>query len=138
MGRRAIPPGAVGRSAVDLAPVGSFLVDLPRIVEITNAARRIDEARELAHAAARAGLIELAPKPHDKRILQALLTPRGRSEVAAVRAAERVWLATLLNGLGDQPMAAATQVVRVARQRLERRVRELAQRKTDTRDSREP
>jgi hypothetical protein len=59
------------------------LVDLPRIVEITNAARRIDEARELAHAAARAGLIELAPKPHDKRILQALLTPRGRSEVAA-------------------------------------------------------
>jgi cob(I)alamin adenosyltransferase len=44
----------------------------------------------------------------------------------------------LLNGLGDQPMAAATQVVRVVRQRLERRVRELAQRKTDTRDSREP
>jgi DNA-binding MarR family transcriptional regulator len=152
------------------------------IVEITNAARRIDEARdphgqrvfrtdglwrvlatvatsqyclaiadlgralgvrkqtarELAHAAARAGLIELAPNPHDKRILQALLTPRGRAEVAAVRAAERLWLATLLNGLGDHAMAAATQVVRVVRQRLERQARELAQRKADTRGSHEP
>ena len=29
-------------------------------------------AHELAHSAARAGVIELAPNPHDKRILQAL------------------------------------------------------------------
>ena len=86
-------------------------------------------AHELAHSAARAGVIELAPNPHDKRILQALLTPKGRAELAAARHAETVWLATLLNGLGDHELAATTHVVRVIRQRLERDAREWARHK---------
>jgi DNA-binding MarR family transcriptional regulator len=145
------------------------------IVEITNAARRVQEARdwngepvfrtdgvwrvlatvarspyclaiadlgralgvrkqvahELAHSAARAGVIELASNPQDKRILQALLTPRGRAAVRAAASSEALWLATLLNGLGDHEMAAATRVVRVVRQRLERDPRDLARRKAN-------
>jgi hypothetical protein len=46
-------------------------------------------AHELAHEAARTGLIELASNPHDKRILQALLTARGRAELAAREWAQR-------------------------------------------------
>jgi DNA-binding MarR family transcriptional regulator len=83
-------------------------------------------ARELAHSAARARVIDLEPNPHDRRILQALLTPKGRSELAAVRHAEAVWLTALLNGLGDRELAATTHVVRVIRQRLERDAREWA------------
>ena len=89
---------------------------------------RRQSAHELAHAAARAGIIELVPNPQDKRILQVLLTPRGRAAIAAAHAAEAIWLATLLNGLGDHHLAATTQVVRVIRQRLERDARELARR----------
>jgi DNA-binding MarR family transcriptional regulator len=97
--------------------------DLARALRI-----RKQVAHELAHAAARAGVIELAPNPHDKRLLQALLTAAGRSALAAARSAETLWLATLLHGLGDHELAATTQVVRVIRQRLERHARELAQR----------
>ena len=70
-------------------------------------------------------MIELVPNPHDKRILQALVTPKGRAELAAARTAEEIWLATLLNGLGDHDLKATLRVVRVIRQRLERDAREL-------------
>jgi DNA-binding MarR family transcriptional regulator len=100
------------------------IADLARALGV-----RRQVAHELAHEAARQGLIELASNPQDKRILQALLTARGRAELAAARVAERIWLATLLNGLGDHELAATTHVVRVVRQRLERDVREWAQRK---------
>jgi len=90
-------------------------------------------ARELAHAAARARVIDLEPNPHDKRILQALLTPKGRAELAAMRHVEAIWLTTLLNGLGDHELAATTHVVRVIRQRLERDAREWARHKANTR-----
>jgi DNA-binding MarR family transcriptional regulator len=86
-------------------------------------------AHRLAHVAARAQLIELDSNPHDKRILQAVLTPRGRAQLAAVRSAEAIWLTTLLNGLGDHELAATTHVVRVIRQRLERDAREWARHK---------
>jgi DNA-binding MarR family transcriptional regulator len=99
------------------------IADLARALKI-----RRQVAHALAHAAARAGLIELAPNPHDKRILQALLTPRGRAEMAATKSAESLWRATLLLGLGDHEMARATHVIRVVRQRLERAARELAER----------
>jgi DNA-binding MarR family transcriptional regulator len=91
------------------------IADLGRALRV-----RKQVAHELAHAAARRGLIELAPNPHDKRILQLLLTPGGRSELAAARIARNVWRATLLNGLGEHEMAATTRVVRVIRQRLAR------------------
>jgi DNA-binding MarR family transcriptional regulator len=147
------------------------------VVEITNAARRIAEARDLfgepvfrtdgvwrvlttvarssyclaiadlgralgvskqvahrlAHAAALAHVVELAPNPQDKRILQARLTPRGRAELAAAKTAEAIWLTTLLNGLGDHELAAAAHVVTVIRQRLERDAREWARHKANTR-----
>ena len=72
------------------------IADLARALGV-----RRQVAHELAHEAARQGLIELAPNPQDRRILQALLTPRGRAQLAAARSAQSIWLATLLNGLGD-------------------------------------
>lgn len=86
------------------------LAEQELVGEITGAARRIAEACD------------------DKRILQALLTPTGRAQLAAARTAETIWLATLLNGLGDHELAATTHVVTVIRQRLERTAREWAQR----------
>jgi DNA-binding MarR family transcriptional regulator len=102
------------------SPYCLAIADLARALGV-----RRQVAHELAHSAARKNLIELAANPQDKRILQALLTPRGRAELAAARIAESVWLTTLLNGLGDHEMTAATHVVRVVRQRLERDAREL-------------
>ncbi len=49
---------------------------------------RKQTARQLAYAAARARVIELAPNPQDKRLLQALLTPSGR-ELARRKAGRR-------------------------------------------------
>jgi DNA-binding MarR family transcriptional regulator len=110
-------------ATVASSPYCLAIADLARALGV-----RRQVAHELAHAAARKDLIELASNPHDKRILQALLTPRGRSQLAAARIAESIWLTTLLNGLGDHDLAAATHVVRVVRQRLERDARELARR----------
>lgn len=100
------------------------IADLARAMRLSRQA-----AQKLAHAAERAGVIELATNHDDKRILQALLTPSGRSRLKAGRHTESIWLATLLNGLGDHELAATTRVVAVVRQRLERNARELAQRK---------
>jgi len=98
------------------------IADLGRALRV-----RRQTAHELAYAAVRAGVVELEPNPDDKRILQLLLTAQGRSELAAARSAESLWLATLLNGLGDHELTATTHVVRVIRQRLERDAREWAQ-----------
>jgi DNA-binding MarR family transcriptional regulator len=102
------------------------IADLARALGV-----RKQTAHQLAHAAARASVIELAPNPHDKRILQALVTPKGRAELAAARTAEDTWLATLLNGLGDQELKATIRVVRAIRQRLERDLRELERHKAE-------
>jgi DNA-binding MarR family transcriptional regulator len=96
------------------------IADLARALRV-----RRQAAHRLAHQAVRARVIELAPNPQDKRILQALVTPKGRAELAAARTAEEVWLATLLNGLGDRELKATLHVVRVIRQRLERDAGEL-------------
>jgi len=95
------------------------IADLGRALGI-----RKQAARELAHAAVRARVIELAPNPHDKRILQALVTPTGRAALAGARIAENAWLAVLLNGLDDNELKATVHVVRIIRQRLERDARE--------------
>ncbi len=100
------------------------IADLARALGV-----RKQTAHELAHAAEQASLIELAPNPQDRRLLQAFLTPRGQSELSAARSAETRWLITLLNGLGDHDLTAATHVVRVVRQRLARDAREWEQRK---------
>jgi len=50
--------------------------------------------------------------------VQLLLTPSARSQLAAARSAERLWLAELLLGLERRDMQTATHVLRVIRQRL--------------------
>jgi DNA-binding MarR family transcriptional regulator len=112
---------AVERSEYCLA-----IADLARTLRM-----RKQAAHELAHEAVRAGVVELAPNPQDKRILQLLLTPQGRAARAAARTAEEVWLATLLNGLDDLELAATMHVVRVIRRRLERDARELERHKAE-------
>lgn len=111
----------VARSTYCLA-----IADLGRPLRV-----RKQVARELAHAAVRARLIDLESNPQDKRILQLRLTSRGRAELAAARTAEAQLLMTLLNGLGDRELATAAQVVTVIRQRLERDAREWARIKAE-------
>jgi DNA-binding MarR family transcriptional regulator len=113
-------------ATVARSPCCLAIADLGRALGV-----RKQTAHALAHAAARARVIELAPNPQDKRILQALMTPKGRAELAAARTAEEVWLATLLNGLGDRELEATVRVVRVIRQRLERDARELERHKVE-------
>ncbi len=111
-------------AAVARSPYCLAIADLGRALRV-----RKQTAHELAHAAARAGVIELEPNPDDKRILQLLLTPRGRAELTASRIAETAWLTALLSDLGDHELARTTHVVRVIRQRLERDAREWARHK---------
>jgi DNA-binding MarR family transcriptional regulator len=124
MGRPAFRTDGIWRvlTTVSSSPYCLTIADMARALRV-----RRQVGHELAHSAARAGLIELAPNPDDKRILQALLTPNGRAELAAGRSVHSTWLATVLNGLGDHEMATTTRVVRVIRQRLERDAREWAQ-----------
>jgi hypothetical protein len=114
---RSIEPTAFGECwlgrAIDLLPGDCRPARALRV--------RRQVAHRLAHEAVQAGVIDLVPNPQDKRLLQAVVTPKGRAELAAARIAEQVWLTTLLNGLGDVEMKATTRVVRVIRQRLEAR-----------------
>ena len=109
-------------STIAGSPYCLAIADLARALHI-----RKQSAHELAHEAARQRFIDLEPNPQDKRILQAVLTPRGRAELAVARTAEEIWRATLLNGLGDHELKATTHVIGVIRQRLERHAHELAQ-----------
>jgi len=113
-------------ATVASSPYCLAIADLARSLGV-----RKQTAHQLAHAAARARVIELAPNPQDKRLLQALVTPRGRAALAAARVSESGWLATLLNGLGDHELKATLRVVRVIRQRLERDARELERYKAE-------
>jgi DNA-binding MarR family transcriptional regulator len=111
-------------TTVARSPYCLAIADLARALRV-----RKQVAHRLAHEAARAGVIELAPHPQDKRILLVLVTPGGRAELVAAKVAENGWLATLLNGLGDHELRATLRVVRVIRQRLERDARELERQK---------
>lgn len=113
-------------ATVASSPYCLAIADLGRALRI-----RKQSARDLAHEAVRAGVIELVPNAQDKRLLQALVTPTGRAELAAARTAEGILLARLLNGLGDQELKGALHVVRVIRQRLERDARELERQKRE-------
>jgi DNA-binding MarR family transcriptional regulator len=111
-------------AAVARSPYCLAIADLGRALQV-----RRQVAHRLAHAAAQRGYIDLVPNPHDRRILQALLTPLGRNELAAAKSIENRWLLAVLNGLGDRDMATTTHVVRVIRQRIARDARELARQK---------
>ena len=108
------------------SPYCLAIADLARALRV-----RKQAAHRLAHEAVRARVIELVPNAQDRRILQALVTPKGRAELVAARTAEEVWLATLLNGLGDHELKATMRVVRVIRQRLERDARERERHKAE-------
>jgi DNA-binding MarR family transcriptional regulator len=110
--------------AVERSPYCLAIADLARALGVPK-----QFAHRLAHRTAQLGYVELAPNPDDRRILQVLLTENGGSELAAARSSVRIWLAAVLNGLGDHDMRTTTHVVRVIRQRLERDARELAQSK---------
>jgi hypothetical protein len=71
-------------ATVESSPYCLAIADLARALGV-----RKQTAHQLAHAAARAGVIDLAPSPQDRRILQVLVTPRGRAELAAAHSAER-------------------------------------------------
>jgi DNA-binding MarR family transcriptional regulator len=101
------------------SPYCLAIADLGRALHV-----RKQVAHELAHDAARQRFIALESNPDDKRILQAVLAPRGRAELAAARTAESVWRATLLNGLRDHELKATALVIASIRHRLERHARE--------------
>jgi DNA-binding MarR family transcriptional regulator len=105
-------------------PYCPAIADLGRLLRI-----RKQSAQQLAHAAARAGVIDLEPNPDDRRILQLLLTPYGRARHEDAAVAEKHWLMLLLLGLGDRELDGTTHVVRVIRQRLDRDAREWRERK---------
>jgi DNA-binding MarR family transcriptional regulator len=110
--------------AIERSPYCLSIADAARALRVSRQA-----ANRVAHAAAMKGHVDLLTNADDERILQILLTQRGRATLKATSADEATWLAALLNGLGDHQMAAATHVVRVIRQRLERDARDLARRK---------
>jgi DNA-binding MarR family transcriptional regulator len=95
---------------------------------VSDVARLLGVRRQTAHEAARraelSGAVELLKNPDDRRIVQVLLTRRGRSRLAATRSAEALWTHVLLNGLDTRQMAATTHVLRVIRHRLLRDERE--------------
>jgi DNA-binding MarR family transcriptional regulator len=116
----------VARSSYCLA-----IADVARALRITRQA-----AHKLVYRAVGTGRLELLPNPDDRRILQVLLTPRGRAELASLQTAEGVWLQMLLGGLADRRMVAVTHVLRVIRQRLERDERERRRVEREERDRR--
>lgn len=120
-GERVFPDDAESRllRAVAGSSYCLAIADVARALRITRQA-----AHKLVYRAVTAGRVELLPNRDDRRILQIFLTPRGRGELARLRAAEGVWLQLLLSGLDDRPMAVATHVLRVIRKRLERDERE--------------
>jgi DNA-binding MarR family transcriptional regulator len=95
------------------------LSDVGRLMKISR-----QHAQRLGFEAANVGLVELAPNDHDRRIIQLLLTERGRAEIARARHHRRIWIARLLLGLDTPRLLAATHIVRVIRQRLTQAERE--------------
>ena len=122
------------RNGDPIAPtdaVSSLLVALERssyCCSISDVARLLHVSRQSAHEtvrkAERARLVDLLTNPDDRRILQLVLTPAGRSALKWMWMAESTWLAELLIGLDQHRRATALQVVRVIRQRLLRNERE--------------
>jgi len=113
-------------ATVAKSPYCLAIADVARAVGV-----RKQAAHRLVHEAERAEVIELVPHPQDRRLLQVVVTPKGRRELAAARIAAQAWLTTLLIGLGDHELKATLHVVSVIRQRLERDARELERQKRE-------
>jgi DNA-binding MarR family transcriptional regulator len=91
----------------------------PSISELARALRVSKQAaREQVIGAARAGLLELLPDPHDGRSIQIGLTASGKRELTAVRASQSNLVTTLLTGLEARDMRLVAHVLRVIRDRL--------------------
>jgi DNA-binding MarR family transcriptional regulator len=92
----------------------------PSISELARALRVSKQAaREHVVGAARAGLLELLPDPHDRRSIQVGLTAEGKRSLAGVHARQFLFGAHLLNGLEPRDMRLASHVLRVIRGRLQ-------------------
>jgi DNA-binding MarR family transcriptional regulator len=81
-------------------------------------------AHEVITAAARGGEVEVLPNMDDRRILQVFLTAQGRSTLSVTRYTRSMWIAALLNGLGEHELRATIRILRVIRHRLLRDERE--------------
>jgi hypothetical protein len=92
-GRRVFPDDAESRLLVALARSSYCLAiaDVARALRITRQA-----AHKLVYRAVAAGRVELLPNSDDRRILQVLLTPRGKADLAGLRTVEGIWLQMLL------------------------------------------
>lgn len=98
------------------APYCCSLSDIGRLLKISR-----QHAQRLAQEAERAGFVELARNHDDRRIVQLLITPRGRAENDRANRSSKLWLAELLLGLDRTRLQIATRVVRGIRQRLLRK-----------------
>ena len=108
-------------TTIERSPYCCSLSDVARLVKISR-----QHSQRVAFDAAHAGLVELAPNDRDRRIVQLLLTERGRAAIARARHHRRIWTARLLLGLDAPRLLEATHVVRVIRQRLAQAERETA------------
>src|SRR6476661_8833076 len=75
-------------TTIERSPYCCSLSDVARLVKISR-----QHSQGVALDAAHAGLVELAPNDHDRRIVQLLLTERGRAEIARARHHRRIWTA---------------------------------------------
>lgn len=106
------------------APYCCSLSDVGRLMKISR-----QHAQRLAQEAELAGFVELARNHDDRRIVQLLITPRGRAEIDRANRSSKLWLAELLLGLDRTRLQIATHVVRVIRQRLVRNEQLLSNRR---------
>jgi DNA-binding MarR family transcriptional regulator len=105
--------------AVERSQYCCAIADVARLLRVSR-----QRAHQIARSAERIGAVELLTNPDDRRIVQVFLTRAARSELAAARAEERVWAASLLLGLDQHRMSDTTRVLRVIRQRLMRAERD--------------
>ena len=96
--------------------------DCARLLRISRQA-----ARELAIKAAQRGVVELLTAPDDRRVIQVVLTPAGRSALERQCMPQFAWVFTLLNGLDEDVMHETHHVLEVIRRRLERYESEMRQ-----------
>lgn len=101
--------------AIDRSQYCCAIADVARLLRVSR-----QRAHQIARGAERIGAVELLSNPDDRRIVQVFLTRAARSELAAARAEERIWAASLLLGLDRHRMSETTRVLRVIRQRLMR------------------
>lgn len=81
-------------AALDRDPEGMTMGALSRALLVSNG-----NVTQLVQKLARDGLVRISPSPADRRASIVRLTPRGRSDFAALAAAHHDWIDGLLGGM---------------------------------------